>query len=321
MFYSQQLLSKKGSLGTIWVAAHSHKKLNKEDVSNTNISSSVDKILLDEVPVITYRILAYLLLGVVRIYSKKVEYLFRDCNNVLSEVRHFVTSKKCDADIEVMCAPYSSITMPERFELDAFDLEIIENLNRDHIKMQEEITLEGKKVGTCSPSFHQSYMEEDTSHFGGFSAVHTTCNDNYSMSAMTAEMVASTLHNSGNLDRSMEKFCSNRFYLEDCLPPMLFDEAEERADPGITFHEDSRTDGVEMNPPNSPVMSGDGGRPGDNAESLDKEHADSADTEFSKLMGLQNEKIQIISPKIPVSLSVSINATPESKVANSPGAY
>lgn len=97
--------------------------------SNTTIYFS-DKILLDEVPVVTYRILAYLLLGIVRIYSKKVEYLFHDCNDVLSEVRHFITSKKCDANIEIMCAPYSSITVPERFELDAFDLEIIENLNR-----------------------------------------------------------------------------------------------------------------------------------------------------------------------------------------------
>lgn len=60
----------------------------------------------------------------------KVEYLFCDCNNVLSEVRHFITSAKIDADIELMCAPYSSITVPERFELDAFDLEIIEDLNR-----------------------------------------------------------------------------------------------------------------------------------------------------------------------------------------------
>lgn len=87
---------------------------------------SSDKILLDEVPVVTYRILAYLLLGIVRIYSKKVEYLFHDCRDVLSELRHFVISKKSNAPIEVMCAPYSSITVPERFELDTFDLEVIE---------------------------------------------------------------------------------------------------------------------------------------------------------------------------------------------------
>ncbi|KAL8097660.1 hypothetical protein AgCh_030687 [Apium graveolens] len=175
---------------------------------------------------------------------------------------------------------------------------------RDHIKMQEEITLmlEGRKDETCSPSFHQSLMEEDTSHLGD-SSVHATCNNNNLMSATTAEMVASTLRNSKNLDKSMEKFRSNRFSLEDCLPPMIFDEAEERADPCRVFHEYSQTDRVHMTPPNSPIISGAG-----------------ANTEFSNLTGLQNEKVQIISPKIPVSLYVSIDATPESKVANSPGA-
>ncbi|XP_017254616.1 sister chromatid cohesion 1 protein 2 [Daucus carota subsp. sativus] len=363
MFYSQELLSKKGALGTIWAAAHSLKKLTKEDVFDSNISSFVDKILLDEVPAATYRILAYLLLGVVRIYSMKVEYLFCDCNNVLSEVRHFITSAKIDADIELMCAPYSSITVPERFELDAFDLEIIEDLNRDHhTKMQEEITLKDKDDGISSPSFQQSYMEEDTSNLGGFSAVHATCNDHYSMSNTTAEMVASTLHNIRNLDRSMDKFQNYRFSLEDCLPPMLFDEDEERADPSRKFHEDSQKDGVEMNPSNSPIMLGDGGipegnaellddkeradpsrkfhedsqkdgvemnppnspktlgdggRPEGNAESLDEEHANSANKEFSNFTGLQNEKIQIIPPRCPIS--IYIDTTPESKVPNSPG--
>lgn len=41
MFYSQELLSKKGALGTIWAAAHSLKKLTKEDVFDSNISSFV----------------------------------------------------------------------------------------------------------------------------------------------------------------------------------------------------------------------------------------------------------------------------------------
>lgn len=92
---------------------------------------SSDKILLDEVPVVTYRILAFLLLGLVRIQSKKVDYLFQDCRNLLSELHHFFISKKSNTPIEIICAPrYSSITVPERFELDAFDLEIIETSSR-----------------------------------------------------------------------------------------------------------------------------------------------------------------------------------------------
>lgn len=43
MFYSQCLLSKKGPLRNIWIAAHFHKKLKKEQVNLTNISSSVGK--------------------------------------------------------------------------------------------------------------------------------------------------------------------------------------------------------------------------------------------------------------------------------------
>lgn len=41
MFYSQLLLSKKGPLGTIWIAAHCHKRLKKDQVQQTNIVSSV----------------------------------------------------------------------------------------------------------------------------------------------------------------------------------------------------------------------------------------------------------------------------------------
>ena len=72
-------------------------------------------------------ILAYLLLGVVRVYSKKAEYLFDDCNKVLLNVKDFVLCNKDGILVETLQAPYFSITLPERFELDAFDLKIIED--------------------------------------------------------------------------------------------------------------------------------------------------------------------------------------------------
>lgn len=85
-----------------------------------------DKILQDAFHVVTYRVLGYLLLGVVRIYSKKVEYLFNDCHKVLIRINDFVVSTKENADTETLRAPYFPITLPDRFELDAFDLEILE---------------------------------------------------------------------------------------------------------------------------------------------------------------------------------------------------
>lgn len=87
-----------------------------------------DKILADEIPVLPYRILGYILLGVVRIYSKKVEYLFDDCQKMLIEVKDFAVGKQFNADTEVFSGPCISITLPKTFELDAFDLGVLEDV-------------------------------------------------------------------------------------------------------------------------------------------------------------------------------------------------
>nr|CAD1837106.1 unnamed protein product [Ananas comosus var. bracteatus] len=92
MFYSHSLLSRKGPLGTIWVAAFCFKKLKKEQINDTDISSSVDKIL-PEIQ-ISYRILAQLLLGIVKIFSKKVDFLYHDCNEALAYVRSFAPGQR-----------------------------------------------------------------------------------------------------------------------------------------------------------------------------------------------------------------------------------
>lgn len=123
-----------------------------------------DRILVDQLPNVTYRILGFLLLGMARIYSKKVEYLLIDCNHSLNEMKHFSegrskvdnnfrgmcvpessshrskandavdvpvaessSKKKCNNFVEAMRTQFSSISLPENFELDAFDLEIVEN--------------------------------------------------------------------------------------------------------------------------------------------------------------------------------------------------
>lgn len=77
----------------------------------------------------TYRVLAYLLLGLVRIYSKKVEYLFDDCNDAVVKINNFLVSEKSMKNLGNLCVPYCSIMLPESFELDAFDLEILEDIS------------------------------------------------------------------------------------------------------------------------------------------------------------------------------------------------
>ena len=49
MFYAHFVLSKKGPLARIWLAAHWDKKLTKAHVFETNIDSSVEAIMQPKV--------------------------------------------------------------------------------------------------------------------------------------------------------------------------------------------------------------------------------------------------------------------------------
>ncbi|KAK4603355.1 hypothetical protein RGQ29_012054 [Quercus rubra] len=219
MFYSQCLLSSKGPLGAIWVAAYFFKKLKKTQIAETNISSSVDKILQDELDVVTYRVLAYLLLGVVRIYSKKVEYLFDDCHKVLIKINDFVVSTKANEHVENFCAPYFSITLPERFELDAFDLEIIEDVSGGNVVPYEQITL---KDGS-----------RKNEKMGQYSLDKTTCSTDYTLAdnvlssvLMDIDMEVSTSCGLANLKVNTEKLQDERFSPAECVDLETFLETE-----------------------------------------------------------------------------------------------
>ncbi len=80
MFYSQIILAKNGPLGKVWLAAHwGDKKLGRTQIFSADIASSVDNIVNPSVP-LALRVSGHLLLGVVRIYSRKVKYLLKDCD-------------------------------------------------------------------------------------------------------------------------------------------------------------------------------------------------------------------------------------------------
>jgi cohesin complex subunit SCC1 len=116
MFYSQIILAKKGPLGMIWLASHWLEKLKKvcvrsfvvvlrisvenkflyspvqsrQHIQNqifaTDIKTSVGSIVTPVVP-LALRVSGHLLLGVVRIYDRKVKYLFVDCNDAVSKIK------------------------------------------------------------------------------------------------------------------------------------------------------------------------------------------------------------------------------------------
>ncbi|XP_022149897.1 sister chromatid cohesion 1 protein 4 isoform X2 [Momordica charantia] len=173
MFYSQFILAKKGPLGTIWIAAHLERKLRKNQVADTDIGVSVDSILFPDVP-IALRLSSHLLLGVVRIYSRKVNYLFDDCSEALLKIKQAFRSTAVDLPPEESTAPYHSITLPETFDLDDFELpdnEIYQgNYVDHHVSSREQITLqdtmEGVVYTTSQFGLDERFGDGDASQLG-----------------------------------------------------------------------------------------------------------------------------------------------------------
>ncbi|KAE8699076.1 Sister chromatid cohesion 1 protein 4 [Hibiscus syriacus] len=173
MFYSQFILAKKGPLGTIWIAAHLERKLRKNQVADTDIGVSVDSIMFPDVP-IALRLSSHLLLGVVRIYSRKVNYLFDDCSEALLKIKQAFRSTAVDLPPEESTAPYHSITLPETFDLDDFELpdnEIFQgNYVDHHVSSREQITLQDTRDGvvfsTSQFGLDERFGDGDTSQIG-----------------------------------------------------------------------------------------------------------------------------------------------------------
>ena len=86
MFYSQVILARKGPLGKIWLAAHWDKKLTKQNVFSCDITESVENILNPTAP-LALRVSGHLMLGIVRIYSRKVKYLVADCADAMWKIK------------------------------------------------------------------------------------------------------------------------------------------------------------------------------------------------------------------------------------------
>lgn len=87
MFYSQVILAKKGPLAKVWMAAHwGDKKLGRPQIFATDISQSVESIVNPSAP-LALRVSGHLLLGVVRIYSRKVKYVLNDCTEAMLKLQ------------------------------------------------------------------------------------------------------------------------------------------------------------------------------------------------------------------------------------------
>uniref|UniRef100_A0A2K5DNN5 RAD21 cohesin complex component like 1 n=1 Tax=Aotus nancymaae TaxID=37293 RepID=A0A2K5DNN5_AOTNA len=114
MFYTHGLMSKRGPLAKIWLAAHWEKKLTKAHVFECNLEITIKKILSPKVK-IALRTSGHLLLGVVRIYNRKAKYLLADCSEAFLKMKMTFRPGLVDLPKENFEASYNAITLPEEF--------------------------------------------------------------------------------------------------------------------------------------------------------------------------------------------------------------
>jgi len=144
MFYANFVLAKKGPLARVWLAAHWEKKLSKAHVFETDLQSSVDSIMAPKVK-IALRTSGHLLLGVVRIYSRKAKYLLADCSEALVKIKMAFRPDIVDLPLDNQRAAVSTITLPEVQEWDVMmtdlgDYDITATLSKNQCRV-EEITM------------------------------------------------------------------------------------------------------------------------------------------------------------------------------------
>lgn len=87
MFYSESLLAKTGPLARVWLASNFERKLTKQNVINSKLEDNVRDIVGQGQAPMALRLSGQLLLGVVRIYSRKARYLLDDCTDALGKIK------------------------------------------------------------------------------------------------------------------------------------------------------------------------------------------------------------------------------------------
>uniref|UniRef100_A0AAY4EEJ2 Rad21/Rec8-like protein N-terminal domain-containing protein n=1 Tax=Denticeps clupeoides TaxID=299321 RepID=A0AAY4EEJ2_9TELE len=114
MFYTHLFTSKRGTLARIWLAAHWEKKVTKAQVFDLNLETTVQDIIGPQVK-IGLRSSGHLLLGVVKIYSRKTKYLLADCNEAVVKIKFAFRPEQTDLPQDGMEAMVKAITLQEDF--------------------------------------------------------------------------------------------------------------------------------------------------------------------------------------------------------------
>lgn len=115
MFYSETLLQKSGPLARVWLSANLERKLSKTHILQSDLGESIEAILMPSQAPMALRLSGQLLLGVVRIYSRKTRYLLDDCNEALMKIKMaFRSSGNNDMAPTLNASNREALLLPDR---------------------------------------------------------------------------------------------------------------------------------------------------------------------------------------------------------------
>ncbi|KAI1852325.1 hypothetical protein JX266_002503 [Neoarthrinium moseri] len=164
MFYSEALLQKTGPLARVWLSANLERKLSKNHILQSNLQDSVEAIITPNQAPMALRLSGQLLLGVVRIYSRKARYLLDDCNEALLKIKMAFRSTGNNDIPENFALPNrEALTLPDRIT-PADNLNILPPPDADWLLAQMDVDAtpsqsQGRSRGR--PSNREINLQED----------------------------------------------------------------------------------------------------------------------------------------------------------------
>ncbi|RPA86552.1 hypothetical protein BJ508DRAFT_135345 [Ascobolus immersus RN42] len=174
MFYSETLLSKTGPLARVWLSANLERKLSKSHILQSDIEQSVGAIVGQNQAPMALRLSGQLLLGVVRIYSRKARYLLEDCNEALMKIKMAFRPGNVDLPAGATTHSAAALTLPDTItELDlglpdaSFLLNDIGDVpftSTAHTSRKQDITLNDDIL--LDDSIEQARKQDDGLDFG-----------------------------------------------------------------------------------------------------------------------------------------------------------
>ncbi|KAL7424551.1 Electron transfer flavoprotein alpha-subunit [Cryptotrichosporon argae] len=113
MLLTELIMAKRGPLAKVWLSAFHERKLSKQQALGIDVKESVDAILEEEGEPLALRVSGQLMLGVVRIYSRKVQYLMDDCKETRERISMAFRPGMVDLPEDQVRASRAAITFSE----------------------------------------------------------------------------------------------------------------------------------------------------------------------------------------------------------------